>query len=411
MMRSMFAGVSGLRAHQTMTDVVANNIANVNTVGFKASRVQFADTLSQLIRGSSGGTGEATGGINPQQVGLGVNVASTNKIFTQGGSQLTGRATDVAITGDGFFSVGFAGENLYTRAGSFSFDDDGFLTDPTGGVVQGWNSALDGTVNINAPVDGLQVPVNATTPPRATTMVDIAGNLDESVAIGETQSTAIDVIDGLGEVHRMSMDFTKVAANQWEVEVTDPSGGSLGTSTIDFDGADGSLITAVPPSFTFTPPAGSAITFDLNIGSPGAVDGLTQYAGAASAQAVDQDGLEIGSLRSFAIASDGTLSGVFSNGQTSILGQLAITTFSNPAGLLSAGDSRYRGTNASGQALIGTPNSAGRGGIAAGTLEMSNVDLAEEFTNLIIAQRGFQANSHIITVSDEMIQELVNLKR
>ncbi len=411
MMRSMFAGVSGLRAHQTMTDVVANNIANVNTVGFKASRVQFADALSQLIRGSSGGTGEATAGINPQQVGLGVTVASTNKIFTQGGSQLTGRATDVAITGDGFFGVSFAGEVLYTRAGSFSFDDNGFLTDPTGGVVQGWIAAPDGSVNINAPARGIQVPVNATIPPSPTTAIEIAGNLDESLAIGEIQSTAIDVIDGLGESHRMTITFEKVAANQWEVSVTDPSGASLGTSTVDFDPADGTLVTATPPSFTYTPPGGTAFTFDLDIGEPGSVDALTQFAGAASAQAIDQDGLEIGNLRSFAISNDGTLSGVFSNGETAILGQLAVTTFSNPAGLLSAGDSRFRSTNASGQPLVGVPNSAGRGGISAGTLEMSNVDLSEEFTNLIIAQRGFQANSRIITVSDEMIQELVNLKR
>ncbi len=411
MMRSMFAGVSGLRAHQTMTDVVANNIANVNTVGFKASRVQFADTLSQLIRGSSGGTGEATAGINPQQVGLGVSVSSTNKIFTQGGSQLTGRATDVAITGEGFFGVGFAGETLFTRAGSFSFDDDGYLTDPTGGVVQGWIAAQDGTVNINEPVSGMQVPVNATIPPSATTLISIAGNLDESVAIGELQNTAIDVVDGLGESHRMTISFEKAAANQWNVSVIDPSGASLGSSTIDFDPADGTLLTATPPSFTYTPAGGTAFTFDLDLGAAGSVDALTQFAGAASAQAIDQNGLGIGSLRSFAISNDGTLSGVFSNGETAVLGQLAITTFSNPAGLLGSGDSRFRATNASGQALVGIPNSAGRGGIAAGTLEMSNVDLSEEFTNLIIAQRGFQANSRIITVSDEMIQELVNLKR
>ncbi len=411
MMRSLFAGVSGLRAHQTMTDVVANNIANVNTVGFKASRVQFADTLYQLIRGSSGGTGEATAGINPQQVGLGVNVASTNRIFTQGGSQLTGRATDVAITGDGFFSVRRGTETLYTRAGSFSFDDDGFLTDPTGGVIQGWNAAPDGTININEPVQGLQVPVNSTIAPSITTEVKIRGNLDETIAVGESQVTAIDVIDGVGEPHRMSFTFAKTAANQWEVSVIDPSGTSLGTSTLDFDLATGLLTTTTPPSFAFTPAGGAPFTFSVDIGDAGTSEALTQFAGSPSAQAIDQNGLQIGTLRSFAISSDGTLSGVFSNGETSVLGQVALTNFSNPAGLLGAGDSRFRATNASGQALVGRPGTAGRGGIAAGTLEMSNVDLSEEFTALIIAQRGFQANSRIITVSDEMIQELVNLKR
>jgi flagellar hook protein FlgE len=411
MMRSMFAGVSGLRAHQTMTDVVANNIANVNTVGFKASRVQFADTLSQLTRGASGGTGEATAGINPQQVGLGVNVASTNKSFTQGGAQLTGRATDVAITGEGFFGVGLGSEVMYTRAGSFSFDDNGFLTDPTGGVVQGWNAAPDGTVNINEPPTGIRAPVNATVPPSATSMISMAGNLDASSGVGTVQRTATDVIDTLGESHRMSIEFEKVAANQWTATVFDPSNTSLGSSTMNFDPATGSLVAAVTPTFTFTPAGAAAFSFSLDLGTPGDNDALTQYAGAADAQAVDQNGVGIGSLRSFGIANDGTLSGVFSNGETATLAQLAIVTFSNPAGLLSAGESRFRGTNASGQALVGVPNSSGRGGISAGTLEMSNVDLSEEFTNLIIAQRGFQANSRIITVSDEMIQELVNLKR
>ena len=236
----MFAGVSGLRSHQTMTDVVANNIANVNTVGFKASRVQFADTLSQLIRGSSGGTGEATAGINPQQVGLGVNVASTNKSFTQGGSQLTGRATDVTITGDGFFSVGLGSEVLYTRAGSFSFDDDGFLTDPTGGVVQGWNAAPDGSVNISEPTGGIRVPVNATIPPSPTSEIIMGGNLDGAAAVGDIQRTAIDVIDNIGETHRMTIEFENTAASAWDLRVVDAAGTVLGTTPITFDPAPGS---------------------------------------------------------------------------------------------------------------------------------------------------------------------------
>lgn len=411
MMRSMFAGVSGLRAHQTMTDVVANNIANVNTIGFKASRVQFADTLSQLVRGASGGTGEATGGVNPQQVGLGVSLASTNKIFTQGGSQLTGRATDVTITGEGFFITSLDNETLFTRAGSFSFDDDGFLTDPLGGVIQGWNADLQGTINIEAPPTGIQVPVNASIPPTETTEIIIGGNLDELTTIGSLQTTAIDVIDQLGEKHRMTIEFEKTAPNSWDVRVVDPTSAVLGTSTISFDPATGAMTAPFTPTYTYLPPGGTAFTFSLNLGDPADADALTQYAGQADAQAIDQDGLEVGNLRSFAIADDGTLSGVFSNGETKILAQLALASFSNPSGLLSTGNSRYRATNASGTALVGLPSTAGRGGVAAGTLEMSNVDLSEEFTQLIIAQRGFQANSRIITVSDEMIQELVNLKR
>lgn len=409
-MRSMFAGVSGLRAHQTMTDIVANNIANVNTVGFKASRIQFADTLSQLLQGSSG-SGEATAGTNPQQVGLGVTIASTNRVFSQGASRLTGKPTDVAIQGEGFFVVDLGTSTMYTRAGSFSFDDKGNLTDPQGGVIQGWVADASGSINLNDPIGPVQVPVNATVPPVITTEMVIRGNLNETLAVGGIQGTAIDIVDGLGESHRMDISFTKTGPNTWDMTLADGVPTVLGTSALTFDPATGLLISPTAPSFTYTPPGGIAFTFIVDLGTPATTDALTQFAGSPSAQAISQDGLEIGNLRSFALGNDGTLTGVFSNGQTSTLARLAIATFSNPAGLLGAGNSRFRGTNASGAALIGTPGAAGRGTLAAGTLEMSNVDLAEEFTALIIAQRGFQANSRIISVVDEMIGELVNLKR
>lgn len=414
MMRSMFAGVSGLRAHQTMTDVVANNIANVNTIGFKSARVQFADTLAQQLRGGTDG-GEATAGINPQQVGLGVSVASTNRSFGQGGLQLTGRSTDVAISGDGFFIVGFGEggqERLYTRAGSFSFDDRGNLTDPTGGLVMGWNADADGSIPVTDPVEGLKVPTGTSIEPIATTRIDMGGNLNADAEIGDVQRTGIDVIDGQGRSRRMTLDFELTAPNTWDVTVTDPDGNALGTDTIAFDPANGSLaIGTVNPNYTYTPPGGTAFTFELNLGTPGSNSALTQYSGPASAQAVGQNGQEQGSLRSFAIANDGTLSGVFSNGASRVLGQLALTSFVNPSGLLAAGENRFRATQSSGDEVPVAAGTARVGTISAGTLEMSNVDLSEEFTNLIIAQRGFQANSRIITVSDEMIQELVNLKR
>jgi len=169
MLRSMFAGVSGLRSHQVMMDVVGNNIANVNTVGYKSSTVLFQDTLSQMVRGASGGTGEATAGVDPQQVGLGVRVGGTDMSFSQGASQLTGRATDVAIQGDGFFVVRLGTESLYTRAGSFNFDQNGYLTDPSGAVVQGWMGDKQGTISPNSPVGDIQLPVGqviARSPPR-----------------------------------------------------------------------------------------------------------------------------------------------------------------------------------------------------------------------------------------------------
>jgi flagellar hook protein FlgE len=411
MMRSMFAGVSGLRAHQTMTDVVANNIANVNTIGFKASRVQFADTLAQQLRGGNG-QGDAATGTNPQQVGLGVNVASTNRSFSQGGLQLTGRPTDVAITGDGFFMISFGGQDLFTRAGSFSLDDRGNLTDPTGGFVLGWNADVDGRVDSNEEPIAIQVATNTSIQPVATARIDMAGNLDADAVIGDIQRTAIDVIDGQGKNRRMSLEFELTAPNTWAVTVTDPEGNSLGTDTIEFDASSGALVsTTTNPTYTYNVPDGTPFTFELNLGEPGSLTALTQYAGSATAAAVGQNGQQPGNLTAFAITADGSLTGVFSNGQTRTLAQLALATFNNPSGLLTAGDNRFRETEAAGERRVDPPNQAGKGGISAGTLEMSNVDLSEEFTNLIIAQRGFQANSRIITVSDEMIQELVNLKR
>ncbi|MGH2685353.1 MAG: flagellar hook protein FlgE [Actinomycetota bacterium] len=409
----MFAGVSGLRSHQIMMDVVGNNIANVNTVGFKSSRVTFADALSQLVRGSSGGTGEATVGMNPHQVGLGVRVASTDLVFTQGGSQLTGKSTDVSIQGEGFFVVRFGSEQLYTRAGAFSFDQNGNLTDPSGAAVQGWLAALDGTISSNAPVQDIKIPVGQTIEPTATTAVRIGGNVSAGAeTTDDAVITAIDIVDNVGDTHRMTFELVKTGDNAWEMTVQDPDGNDIGTTALTFDPDNGQLSApTTPPSFTFTPPGGSAVDFTVDFGTPGAAGSLTQFGGSSDAAALGQDGSTSGYLRAFAIGDDGVLSGVFSNGRSRPLARLAVANFNNPSGLVKAGDSRFRSTTTSGAALVGESGSAGRGGISAGTLEMSNVELAQEFTNLIIAQRGFQANSRIITSSDEMLQDLVNLKR
>ena len=444
MMRSMFAGVSGLRSHQVMMDVVGNNIANVNTIGFKASRVEFQDTLSQLIRGASGGTGEATAGVNPQQVGLGVRVGGIDLVFSQGASQLTGKATDVAIQGDGFFVMRMGTETLYTRAGSFNFDQDGFLTDPSGAIVQGWlTDPVSGQIMTNAPVGDLKLPVGQVIAPQATKSVTLSGNLSANLNPNDPTTwtpvkTAISIIDKQGTAQRVEYAFTPktdsagaLVPNVWTLSATGP-GGALntvgGSSSIDltFD-VNGALTgltegtTTTPynppvttlPQFVFTGGAGPAddVTFDVNFGAPGSAAALSQYGGASTAAAISQDGSTTGYLRSFAISDDGVVSGVFSNGRSQPLARIAMGSFNNPSGLVKAGGSMYRATGSSGQALVGTPGTAGRGSMSAGTLEMSNVDLAQEFTNLIIAQRGFQANSRIITASDELLQDLVNLKR
>ena len=416
MLRSMFAGVSGLRSHQVMMDVVGNNIANVNTVGFKSSTVLFQDTLSQLVRGASGGTGEATAGVNPQQVGLGVRVGGTDMIFSQGASQLTGRATDVAIQGDGFFVMRLGTETLYSRAGSFGFDQNGFLTDPSGAVVQGWLGDSSGAISTNSPVGDIRLPVGQVISPVATTKVTLGGNLSTTALTTDPAvSTAIQVIDSLGTPQRITVNFSKTADNAWDMKVIGPDGTTqIGSTTpLTFDPTTGALTSpTTPPSFTFTPPGGAAaLTFSVDFGTTGAANSLTQFGGSSTAAAISQDGSTTGYLRSFAISDDGVVSGVFSNGRSQPLARIALGAFNNPGGLVKSGQSLYRASGASGQALVGTPGTAGRGSMAAGTLEMSNVDLAQEFTNLIIAQRGFQANSRIITASDEMLQDLVNLKR
>ena len=250
MMRSMFSGVSGLRVHQTMMDVVGNNIANVNTVGFKGSSVIFQDTLSQLLRGASGSTGADDAGVNPMQVGLGVKVGAIDIDFTQGASQLTGRATDVAIQGDGFFIVRAAEETLYTRAGSFTFDENGFLTDPSGSVVQGWLSNSDGQVFTNAPITDVKLPVGQIINPVATDTVRVGGNLSTGALITDQPiSTAIEVVDSLGTKQRITLDFAKTGPNAWTMTAFDPNGTQIRTPvTLAFDPATGALPSPATPA-------------------------------------------------------------------------------------------------------------------------------------------------------------------
>jgi len=284
MLRSLFAGISGLRVNQTMLDVTGNNVANANTIGYKSSGTVFSDTLSQMLTGASG-AGAGNGGTNPIQVGLGVQLAATRTNFLQGANQSTGAPTDLMIQGDGFFVVRDGNEQLYTRAGAFSFDETGVLVNPTGKRVQGY-------------------------------AVDAAGN------------------------------------------------------------HTGGLIDITMDPATLTPPVGAGVE-----------------------------------LTSYSIGSDGILRGVFSDGVQRNIAQVAIADFNNPLGLEKVGETSYRASANSGAPELGVAGEGTRGSIVAGALEMSNVDLAAEFTNLILAQRGFQASSRVITTSDQVLEELVNIKR
>jgi flagellar hook protein FlgE len=379
-----------------MLDVTGNNIANVSTTGFKASASVFEDTLSQMIAAAGAPTG-GNGGTNPAQVGLGVRVAGITTNFAQGSAQATGRATDLMISGDGFFVVRQGGEELYTRAGAFSFDANGLLVTPDGSAVQGW-SAANGAIDTNGVIGDIKLPVGATLAPVATTTVGLTGNLPGDAAVGSVVHSSIKVYDAAGTAANLDLTFTMGAGGGWTVG---SGSGTLSPATLSFTGSGA---TPSATAFTFTPTgAGSPISVDTSK--------LTGFSGQNSMAATSQDGSAAGTLQAFSMSPDGTLVGVFSNGLKSPLGQIALANFNNPPGLEKVGGSLYRTTVNSGTPQLGTASTGGRGSLASGELEMSNVDLAAEFTNLIVAQRGFQANSRVITTSDQILEDLVNLKR
>ncbi len=405
MMRSMFSGVSGLRNHQVRMDVIGNNIANVNTVGFKSSRVTFQEVFSQVIRGASSPT-DTRGGTNPQQVGLGMTVAGIDTLHTQGNLQITGKMTDLSIQGNGFFILEQGGQQYYTRAGAFDVDGNGYLINPSDGSrVQGW-MATSGTLPLRdvSSLGAVRISPGQTVAASATTALEYSQNLDAGAANGDTHVTSIDVFDSLGCKHNLVMTFTKTGANAWNWSCA-VDGVAEENGTLTF-AATGALTSSTGGPITINPTTGAdpmSITPTFT--------GLTQYAGECTATTSGRDGYVMGSLESFTIDATGTVTGVFSNGETMILAQVAMASFANPAGLINKGGGMYADSNNSGVRQLGQAGTGGRGQIAPGALEMSNVDLSQEFTNMIVTQRGFQANSRIITTSDEMLQELVNLKR
>ncbi|MBK4348679.1 flagellar hook protein FlgE [Lacisediminihabitans changchengi] len=391
MLRSLYSGISGLRSHQTMLDVTGNNIANVNTAAFKASAVQFQDTLSQLTSGA-GSPQEQIGGTNPAQVGLGVRVAGISTNFAQGSAQATGRASDLMISGDGFFVTKLGGQTLYTRAGSFDFDAAGNMVAPDGSLVQGW-PATNGVVNENGPLGNIVLPRGAVSPGTRTTSTQFTGNLPSDAAVGTALVRDVKVYDAAGTERSVSLTFTK-SATGWDIAGVDANGATA-TGTLTFDAA-GALT------------AGGSLTLG---GIAVDMTKLTGYAKLSTVAATKTDGNAAGTLQSYTLSADGTLVGSFSNGSSQALGRVVLATFPNPGGLEKAGSSSYIATFNSGEAEVGAPGSGSIGSLTSGALEMSNVDLSQEFTNLIVAQRGFQANARIITTSDEVLQELTNLKR
>jgi flagellar hook protein FlgE len=427
-------------------DVIGNNISNVNTVGFKSGRVVFADVFSQLSRGAGAPNMETgRGGTNPMQVGLGVNVYSIDNIMTGGSVQRTDNPTDLAVDGEGFFVVrgGLNDTYKFTRAGNFTLDAVGNLVTSSGLNVMGWQQytynkdTASYVFDTEQPLEAINIYTDTHNgnkrilAPQATTFAEFTGNLDADLANGAASQFKVPYIvyDEIGNKHDLNVVFTADSTNPnvdrtWTWAITSgasydvTSGGTGGTITFGTGSANAKngVVTSVngttPPaavSISLTPKApsiASPLTISLDFTK------MTQYSSTSNVKASKVDGYTTGTFQTFSVGSDGTISAVYSNGQMKPLAQIALATFENSSGLLKEGDNLFSQTTNSGAFTKGVlPTYEGTGKLAPGTLEMSNVDLSREFTDMIVTQRGFQANSRIITTSDEMLQELVNLKR
>ncbi len=463
MMRSLYSGVSGMQNHQTRMDVIGNNISNVNTTGFKRGRVNFQDLLSQQMSGAAKPTDEL-GGVNPKEVGLGMNIASIDTIFTQGSLQTTGVQTDIAIQGNGFFIEKQGEKTYFTRAGNFGLDSDGLLVNPGNGMrVQGWMARdVDGQqiLNTSAQTEDLRIPVGSKISAKETATVNYRCNLDKrtpEIAEGASQAdilkstwgTDFQVYDSFGQQHTLNVSFTRVPGtnNQWDATVTvDPTqadatatrvgvgttDGTTNTFRVTFDNL-GHLSGIVDSAGNVSPATGTVMlqasynvlaanpdengaptrhTFNLNLGQIGSTDNtITQFAEKSSTKAFEQDGYAMGYLENFKIDQSGVITGVYSNGTNRTIGQIAMASFTNPGGLEKAGENTYVRSNNSGLPDVSVSGVAGKGKLIAGALEMSNVDLTEQFTDMIVTQRGFQASSKTIQTSDTMLDTVLNLKR
>ena len=463
MMRSLYSGVSGLQNHQTRMDVIGNNISNVNTNGFKRGRVNFQDMISQQMSGAAKPTDEL-GGVNPKEVGLGMTIASIDNVFTQGNLQSTGVSTDLAIQGNGFFLLKSGEESFYTRNGAFGLDRDGTLVNPANGMrVQGWMAEeVNGQMLVStaASPEDLIIPVGSKDPAKETTNVNFACNLNKNTPeIMEgasaddiykgTWGTEQKIYDSFGNEHMLSVSFRRVPGNpnQWKATVQiDPDNADytqtrvgLGTTDgmgntflVNFDNY-GALASISDSAGNLSNTEGQIViqtsfavaesnpdaegnpyrqTLNINLGTIGSFkDTITQSASKSTTKAFYQDGYTMGYLDNFKIDSSGIITGVYSNGTNRTIGQIALASFANDRGLEKAGDNTYIESNNSGMARIGESGVAGKGTLMAGALEMSNVDLSEQMTDMIVTQRGFQSNAKTIQTADTLLETVLSLKR
>ncbi len=414
MFTSFSTALSALNANSTAIDVVGNNLANMNTTGYKTNVVSFHDLVSQSLGSGVGGT----------QVGSGVGRPTTLRQFSQGALQTTSGPLDAAIQGDGFFMVQTPnGSNQFTRAGNFQVSRDGLLITATGEKVQGW-SQVGGVLNTNVPPANMAVPVGSISAPIATKSMSFDMNLDASAAAGSvkgTFSTSIQLYDSLGESHIATATFTKNAttAGQWDYSISVPDADLKNpftpvTGSLTFD-ANGKLAT---PAATDPAPqiaiqgfadGASDTTISWNLYN-GPSARISQFAQPSVVTAVAQDGMAAAQLIRVGIGDNGKVLAEYSNGQQQVVGQLAMALVRNPASLLAVGNNNYQVSGETAVPAVGAPGTGGLGTISGGSLESSTVDIAREFTNLIVFQRGYQANSKVITTVDQLSQETIALK-
>jgi flagellar hook protein FlgE len=434
MLQAMLSGVASIKAHQSRMNVIGNNLANTSTTAYKGQRVNFADMMSQTTQGASGPTA-SRGGVNPTQYGLGVYVGGTDLNFEQGGLMQTNRSTDLAIQGNGFFMTSNSTRMAYTRDGSFDLDSAGALThQATGERILGWTADSTGAIDSTVPLSAsstISITVGNMSTVKATDSTSFSGNLDSTSAPTDTVTTKMRVYDSLGGPHDISLRIRNrqtpalapvpagaLSSWDWEMYEGDPATGTLlggsataGNERLYFD-ANGSRVTSLAVGTENAITVGPAVPglyppFTIDVKFPN----ISQLVAKSQINGTDQNGFPSGTLENYSIAKNGVITGIFSNGLTRSLGQIAIAKFSNPEGMNRDGGNLFLQTNNSGNPIVGVANESGMGSMNSGYLEQANVDMSGEMTDLIVTQRGFQANTKIVTTVDEMLQELINIKR
>ena len=425
---SLSAAVSGINAEQTWLDTIANNLANAETDGFSQENVQFSELLTQLVSGAAAPVPPARGGVNPVVVGSGVEVSAITPQFGGGSISSTGIASNAAIEGNGFFVVNDGGQQLYTQDGAFSLDANGQLVTATGGLVQGW-MASNGIVTPNGPTTAITIPSGQQTPASATSQIVLGGNLPSGATTA--QQATVTAYDAQGNPIPITLTFTPslTSPGQWTVSgtTTDPATGasetlafSGGNPTVTFNASgqvqdvNGTAVsTTSPTALAFAAPTGyqfpTGATVSLVIPEPSAGTSLTQDAGSDSAGAASQNGYQAGTLESYSIGGNGTITGSFSNGSTETIGQIALASFPNETGLADQGNGYYALSANSGTPRIGTPGSGPLGTIQGGAVNQSNVNMAGQMTAMVEAQTNYEADTKVVSTTAAVLQALVQM--